>query len=358
MYGRVSYKKQFILGIMLLLTLITTVELISRIYEFSNPPCDFVKSEIFKDTNFYSLRQSCQDHSVIKWTEEPFRQLIPNQHYPTVHVNSDGFRGAEINNDDTYRIFVVGGSTVYGSGVSDNETIPAKLEQELKAKGFYGVQVINAGVPGIHSFTEYALIKNKIIKFQPDLIVVYDGYNDLVRHFDDYYKTGEYESTAQLIRIISKNEYLRSGSVLIHTYFTLTNPRQVETFNIDTENIEKKSLAWRKTLNNICELGRESDFQTIVILQPFLGTGTKKLSNEEQQIYAQNNHKQLVSDYESYRSQVNNLISYCFITKDMTGIFDDMNDPMFFDFAHLGPTGNEIVSKKIANEIINFIKLT
>ena len=43
------------------------------------------------------------------------------------------------------------------------------------------IEVINAGISGATSEQEYNMIKNKISLLDPDLVIVYDGWNDWER---------------------------------------------------------------------------------------------------------------------------------------------------------------------------------
>ncbi len=107
----------------------------------------------------------------------------PNQDFQTMNINSHGFRGTEIGiekPENTYRIFGVGGSTMMGSGsLSDVTTITGFLQNEFDKQTLqYDVEVINAGLSGAWSHTEINLIKTKLLKFNPDLFIIYDGWND------------------------------------------------------------------------------------------------------------------------------------------------------------------------------------
>ena len=42
----------------------------------------------------------------------------------------------------------------------------------------FKIEVINAGINGAWSGTETAMIKDKLVEFTPDLLLVYDGWND------------------------------------------------------------------------------------------------------------------------------------------------------------------------------------
>jgi len=73
-----------------------------------------------------------------------------------------------------------GGSTTFGTGVKDDESAPAYLQTIFdNAKLDFKVEVINAGIPGQWSKQEVKFVKDKLIEYEPDLFIIYDGVNDL-----------------------------------------------------------------------------------------------------------------------------------------------------------------------------------
>ena len=93
----------------------------------------------------------------------------------TVTINSQGFRGPD---PDTLppgrRILVLGDSFVFGWGVDDGETLPARLEAILNAGSppGGGVCVLNLGVPGYGPGREAALLRRRGIPLEPDLVLL------------------------------------------------------------------------------------------------------------------------------------------------------------------------------------------
>jgi len=185
---QVSYKKQVALGLMVLLVIIAVAEGIARTYEINFPRCDFLDQDAFNDTGYFLTRQICLDNLSLltiqpEIFEPPIIFLKPDQHYPTININSHGFRGGEISQEkpeNTYRIFFIGGSTAFGSGsTSDDATIPGFLQKKFNEANLgVNVEVINAGISAFESFSETYYVKNKLVEFEPDLFIVYDGAND------------------------------------------------------------------------------------------------------------------------------------------------------------------------------------
>jgi hypothetical protein len=86
-----------------------------------------------------------------------------------IQLNSHGFRGDEFSkekDDNTIRIFAVGGSTTYGFGVPNESSYPFLLQKKINSLNLEKkVEVINAGVAGAWSKMETDLIKDKLIEY-------------------------------------------------------------------------------------------------------------------------------------------------------------------------------------------------
>ena len=127
------------------------------------------------------LAEICSDRTNLKMNEF---MIIPNQDLGSIHINNFGFRGPDFEvekEDNTIRVFFVGGSTTLGpQSSSDNATISGYLEKffnEIDMENY--VQIVNAGKSGFNSLTERALIFDKIQYLNPDIVIVYDGWNNV-----------------------------------------------------------------------------------------------------------------------------------------------------------------------------------
>ena len=222
-----------------------------------------------------------------------------------VSINSLGFRGdefTEIKPDDTYRIFLLGGSQMFGTGAtSDDTTIPGYLENYLvNEDNSFTIEVINSGLKGVDSRKELLLLQNILLDFTPDLVIVYDGLNDL-----------------------------RAG-------------------NFSTQVLDN----W----NSMCELGKQNNFDVIITLQPIAGFGKKSLTHQELQ-YVQNGkdyeNNPLVDSTNQYGLYANNLkkLRNCTTGIDLRSVFDNELDSIYIDEAHVSDKGNSIVAKSMLSHI-------
>ncbi len=117
----------------------------------------------------------------------PYLQATPKPNDTALTINRWGFRGEDIEVQKPpgrFRVFVLGGSTVYCSRVGFEDTHCRILEKKLRQQyPRVSIEVQNAGM---HWHTsQHSLIKfqTKIQDFDPDLIVVFHAINDLARSF-------------------------------------------------------------------------------------------------------------------------------------------------------------------------------
>ena len=135
--------------------------------------------ELLDDTRH--LSQSFEPYTQFK--EKPFAGK-------SVNVDSQGFRpikdqGPWPPNPDFINIFVFGGSTTFGYGVPDGDTIPSYLQELLSSKYPGRIKVYNFGRGGYISVQERILLEKFILEGTiPDIAVFIDGLNDLA-HEDD-----------------------------------------------------------------------------------------------------------------------------------------------------------------------------
>lgn len=101
-----------------------------------------------------------------------------------IHVNSHGFRGPEIEDPKPagrVRVAFLGASTTFcAEASSDEATWPARLVASLKAAfPAHDFDYVNGGAAGYTSRESLLNLQKRIAPLQPDLIVIYEGTNDL-----------------------------------------------------------------------------------------------------------------------------------------------------------------------------------
>ena len=80
-----------------------------------------------------------------------------------------------------FNVFVFGGSTTFGTGVADEQTIASFLQEFLRQGGDQDIFVYNFGRPGSFSTTERQLFEQLVIfGFTPDVAIFIDGLNEFL----------------------------------------------------------------------------------------------------------------------------------------------------------------------------------
>jgi uncharacterized protein YjbI with pentapeptide repeats len=239
----------------------------------------------------------------------------------TFSKNSEGFRGPEFNEDkpdNTYRIIAVGGSTTFGSGVTDENTWPRILEKKLQnISESKNIEVINTGIGAITSFNESKLIKEKLIHYKPDLLIVYDGNNDMV---------------CKMVEHITKDHVAsKEAKIKLCGVYSPNNYDEI----------------YAERWSEICRMGEENGFDTVFILQPILHFD-KILSDQEfHNYFLRPEHTGYLDSLDSFAQQLGSIEMHCAKAADFRGIFDYYLEPIYWDYVHVGDRGNEILTDKI-----------
>ncbi len=344
---RVSYKKQFLLLTLFLLVILSVIEVWAYGYDYFNPTKCVTSDPI--------LRQKCLDNYYLIWYQDPVLDRAafePNQHMQTININNDGFRGSEIQKekpDDTYRIIMVGGSTTFGLKMLSDHTIPGHLQEKFDQLNLKKrVEVINAGINGYNSNDELNLIKKKIVKYEPDLVIIYDGSNDIFFPYDSkliaydigdsqyiYRKYFQFYKTLDVINNIISEE----PSPPLHEY----------RLNVKLE-LDDRAKLWKNHISTICEIGNQNGFKTLIFLQPFLGTGNKSLTKQETNLFNTQVLKHFPSallEYSYFADSLDDLNNSCTGAFDLRNIFDNVKKWIFWDKWHISYRYNGIVADEI-----------
>ena len=349
----VSYKKQFSFGFLYILIILVIVEGIVQVIEINaNENCLFIQSDVYDNLDKNQLNEMCKHYREVKGEYNEYLQLVPNQSSNTVNINNFGFRGSDFDlqkQENTVRIFMVGGSTTFGSGsTSDNTSIPGFLQEKFERVGSdFHIEIINAGSPGAYSKTETLFVQDIILQFDPDMILIYDGWNDAhisyKSHLDERGTEGFlYDSANEIKKILPfyKTPTFIRGQVMNFV-------QSDSSISLTSDEMEKKIELWTQRWDTFCKSNLEKDFEIFIFVQPLLGSGEKPLSDYEKRIF--NSTEYPIIEATSMKSFVNNFseFQYCTNFADLTNSFDDYSETIFFDRGHMGNKGNFIISEKI-----------
>ena len=367
---------------MLLLTLTIAAEVVLHTRAQLVPDgeiCGFMRGDAADGLDMQLKRQICDDSSglYMRRGEGGYIMNMPDQHHPTININSHGFRGPEFEvqkPEGTYRVFVIGGSSTFGLGTADNATIPAHLERMyLETDLPFRVEVINAGITGAQSYIEHMLVKDRILGMDPDLLIVYDGHNDITSSINN---PGIRESVFQkkihegiLFNIYADHLY---GNAIYETakkHSKIIHHMEIRALqhdkNYDESPILPKVAVWKERWSEICDIGRERGFEVLVTVQPVLGSGNQTMTAYYEELYAKKDGAFWADRIRHYVDALDGMSSSCPHTLDLTHAFDgwvdgtgsivgmeaegrvSVSSAALLNLVHLSDYGNTIIASKM-----------
>lgn len=109
-------------------------------------------------------------------------ELIPGTEAKHIRINADGFRGPDHElapSAGMTRIAVLGDSETFGMLLAEDDTLSGALEKELNRLSTRNkYEVLNFGVTGYNTLQEEQQLQNKVLKYGPDVVVLYYVFND------------------------------------------------------------------------------------------------------------------------------------------------------------------------------------
>lgn len=269
-----------------------------------------------------------------------------------------------------FRIFVVGGSTV----VQGNPTITDLLEEQFKNKGAKNVNVYNSGVISSVSGQDLTRILFEISEFKPDLIVMYNGGNDILSAYAGDPRPGYpfnfivYENNPLVdkgVRTYPSIALFAHGSNLLRY---LLKPYFTKKF-IPLEQMRKKvkwgSDEWKDNIaeiyvKNLIKANKISHafgaefiafFQPMVFYKDSL-TPEEQLINPEQREYCLDMRRRILAEVEIDKK---NSTSLKFV--DLSDIFDNIPECVFTDVIHTRQEYKIIDAKEVHKYIVSNFKI-
>lgn len=174
---------------------------------------------------------------LIGWPKKNFRLTQDGKTITTTDFHTR-WTGAPLDDEHLIRVALLGGSSTFGTGVTDRDSWPALLQEALGPR----FAVLNYGVPNYD--TAHAIIQTALLlpERRPHVIVLYQGWND-IRYYHqedlgpDYFGAGRghYRSLALPVRFLTDREALfpqlarlsmicKLVDALAHSIFTAKRP--------------------------------------------------------------------------------------------------------------------------------------
>lgn len=254
----------------------------------------------------------------------------------TYEMNSDypGIQMYGRNQRSDFKIAVLGDSTTDG-GIDVRIRPWAEIMYDWYCGN--GITIFNGGMSGYYSGQELIKLKRDMLKLCPDLIIVYDGYNDLMQSVL-HKKLGYLE---KLVNLAGQYVNEADGRVLQQKRAWAGIPSDQGPVDEWLENIEcmhaiasDKKIAFFAFMQPMLFTKKNLDLHSRTILQTMLFHG----NNDKFMKYAK-----------EFRDRAGEIVKSHSYIHDLTDIFDD--EDVYMDIVHVYEKGNEIIASHIWNAI-------
>jgi lysophospholipase L1-like esterase len=295
----------------------------------------------------------------------------------TITISADGLRatwqppealGADMRAKSP-KLLMLGGSTLWGYGARNDQTIPSRVARELAERGWH-VELRNLSEIGYVSTQELiALVRELQAGYRPDVVVFYDGVNDttsalLAREAglstNEVNRREEFnllQSPARLAGALGAKLITRSGSYrfarAIRRRFEGGRARSRSSLADETMGRLADEVVRRYAANIALaeSLGRSFGFRALFYWQPVVFTKAvlSTVEREEAMRYAWT--EQAFREVHQ-KIRASSELSAGSSFRNLSAIFDDVKNLVFIDFCHTTEAANRQIAAAMADGVI------
>jgi lysophospholipase L1-like esterase len=333
------------------------------------------------------------------WTHEYFRSLnrVHMRWYPYAYwkakpmhsrylnIDADGNRvtwrpnqsGA---NRPVVRLFMMGGSTLWGTGVRDDHTLASLLAKHFAANPGYDLEITNLGQIGYVTTQEVILLYELLRRGQrPDVVTFYDGVNEAFTGYQngmagltqsEFFRAQEFSMLSSswgrknLYRAALRMALMNTGLADLIKHLSGKDdpnllPHQIQPFAMlsylapaqdfeGTEAVERDVVdIYLFNVRMARTLGQEFKFQSLFYWQPTVFSKNRLAPFERRLLpgdpmraeFFKGTYKRLAA-----AAADNGII-------DLSGILNNRTQDDFIDPYHLNEAANEIIAARMAADL-------
>ncbi|HKY93791.1 MAG TPA: SGNH/GDSL hydrolase family protein [Kiloniellales bacterium] len=322
----------------------------------------YVRWEDTKASNVGQRRAATPNYAGAAWAEQHFREVdaLRTTFFSFVEWRRELFEGETVNVVGPYHerltppadgakggaVFFFGGSTMWGTGARDQETIPS----------YYGRI---AGRPA-RNFGESGYVAHQSLEMllwllqegeRPDAVVFYEGVNDVMHRCRSGAAAFSQSQEGRMRALLAQEPglFLRVWTLVSVKLASGQNEDSADRFDCDNDPAKARRVAdaliddWK-----LARLAAESEgIAFFAVLQPviyFSDTIGDQRADAESEAEGQK-RRQFEAVYPLIRDRLGEVGGI-----DLTGALDEQS-LFYIDFCHLSPNGNERVAKALAAAI-------
>ena len=278
-------------------------------------------------------------------------------------VNHLGYPGKapEKKAKDEYRIFVLGGSTVFGF----ENSFPSILEQQLHHQNKSHVKVYNFGAISSNSGQELSRVVHELVDLKPDLIIMYNGANDLMHplysdprpnypfNFMLIENHPLFQSSIQEYPLLDLSLY-SSGilrklfSQYFFSRFTKQDELREKNAYLSKEWEKEITDSYLRNIETTQKLLRGFNISFLAFFQPQLAYKEKLIGTEKKK-FPESSIQYLKDQRERIQKEISESPDFKLI--DLSDLFSNIEKEVYLDSVHIKPEFEILIAKKILSYI-------
>ncbi len=309
------------------------------------------------------------------WKRRPYRG-----EYTTIDVNGLRRTVGNSSESDALQVWMFGGSTVWGVGAPDHETIPSQLAKLLNATLGIEANVRNLGERGFVSTQEVIYLMRELqAGNRPDVVLFYDGVNDAAAvslwpefpgahvSFDtvrDRFEainnddglgsfvrsTGLYRASRIVLDRLEGDPFERDGIIVYASDDDEPNYRWLAERGVDL---------WLDNARVVEGLAQTFDFTPLMFFQPGLWSEGKPLDVSEEMLLTTEMEFASLKTIMRVRAEMASILDTRLTgsrasnsISNLNGLFTDTSSPVYIDYVHVTGRGNEVATERIAAQML------
>jgi lysophospholipase L1-like esterase len=312
--------------------------------------------------------------SYVYWRRRPYAGELVNVDGQGVRRTTGGAPAA--GGGRPPRVMFFGGSTMWGSGARDAHTIPSRVAARLAERGI-SIEAVNLGEGGWVSTQGLLELMMRLRRGDiPDIVVFYDGINDVYSSLQAG-EAGKPQNERNRVREFNLTRHddlsgLRRTALLESAkaldMYALAQRLARRFGNVDYEGrlseppdaralAEKTVGIYRDNLRKIGLLGKAHGFRAVFYWQPVI-LGKPKLTEYEAGL----RKSRMVTDMEPFFQRTYALVDRAtaelgreFDFHNIAGIFADVPEPVYIDWAHLSERGNDLIAARMVEDLARLL---
>lgn len=297
------------------------------------------------------------------YTDHQYLEVVPSKNFTGegplegVSTNRHGFRDDELRDGDgIYTIVALGGSTTWGAGVSNNSmTYPSQLEKILNRRyRDRTFEVINAGVPGYTTAESLINFQFRALEYDPDMIIVYNAYNDLKVNHVEGCRNGDYDCWRRMNGEADDKPvwyYSRFFRFIVNKF----GDRETQRYdNITSGGVE----SYRRNLRSLIGMAEKNNVKVVLSTMDHTVTETN-LENRPERLKSvrkflpQLSYEGIRNGMETYNGVVRNVAE----SQNVSLVDNERKIPSTFEYhtdhVHFTDRGARLLAENFADEIVN-----